>query len=171
MYATSSSQRSSTCLSEKLQCHCDSRHVERISQLQNRIKQHVPKWLRQQLIRPCRSQPHRSSKRNDTKPDCAFAIGQHLLKNEQCALNYDNKRFSILATTCSSFHLNLVEAVYNKTQLPMLRRQKKFVYTLKTISITNAVLIWPRAALALTRITMLAQPLACLDCLQSKLMR
>ena len=41
-------------------CHCDSRYVGRTSQqLQDRIKQDVPQWLRQQLTRPRRSQPHR----------------------------------------------------------------------------------------------------------------
>ena len=80
------------------------------------IKQHVPQWLRQQLTRPRRSQPHRSCKRTDTKPDCDSAIGQHLLENDQCALNYDNKRFSILAAARSSFHLNILEAAYIKTR-------------------------------------------------------
>ena len=57
-------------------CHCDSRYVGRTSQrLQNRIKQHVLQWLRQQLTRPRRSQPHRSCKRNDTKSDCGSATG------------------------------------------------------------------------------------------------
>ena len=96
-------------------CHCDSRYVGRTSQqLQDRIKQHVPQWLRQQLTRPRQSQPHRSCKRIDTKPDCDSAIGQHLLDNDRCTLNYD-KRFSILAAACSSFHLNLLEATYIKT--------------------------------------------------------
>ena len=111
-------------------CHCDSRYVRRTSQrLQDRIKQHVPQWLRQQLTRPRRSQPHRSCKRNDTKPDCDSAIGHYLLENDQCGLNYDNKRFSILATARSSFHLNLLEAAYIKTQHPVLC--KEFVYALK----------------------------------------
>ena len=111
-------------------CHCDRRYVGRTSQrLQGRIKQHVPQWLRQQLIRPRRSQPHRLCKRNDTKPDSA--TGQHLLDNGQCALNYDDKRFSILAAARSSFHLNLLEAAYIKTWRPVLCRQKEFVYTLK----------------------------------------
>ena len=64
-------------------CHCDSRCVGRTSQrLQDSIKQHVPQWSRQQLTRPRRSQPHRSCKRTDTKPDCDSAIGQHLLDND-----------------------------------------------------------------------------------------
>ena len=70
-------------------------------------------------------------KQKDTKPECDSAIGQRLLENAQCALNYDSKHFSILATACSSLHLDLSEAVHIKTQRPVLCRQKKFVYTLK----------------------------------------
>ena len=113
-------------------CHCDSLYVKRTSQrLQDCIKQHVPQWFRQQLIRPRRSPPHRSCKRNDTKPNCDSAIGQHLLDNDQCALNYDNMWFLNLATARSSFHLNLLEAACIKTRRPVLCRQKEFVYTLK----------------------------------------
>ena len=76
-------------------CCCDSWYVGRTSQLlQGCMKQHVSKWLRQQLTCPRRSQPYKSCERNDTKPDCDFAIGQYLLDNDQCVLNYDNKRFS-----------------------------------------------------------------------------
>ena len=116
----------------KYKCNCDSRYVGRTSQrLQDRIKQHVPQWLIQQLTRPGRSQPHRSCRRNDTTPDYDSAIGQRLLENDQCALNYDIKRFSIFATVRSSFHLNLLEAAYIKTRRPVLGRQKEFVYALK----------------------------------------
>ena len=116
----------------EFKCHCDSRYVEQISQrLQDRIKQHLPQWLRPQLIGPRRFQPHRLCKPNDTKPDCDSAIDQHLLDNDQCALNYDNKRFSILAAARSSFHFHLLKAVYIKTRRPVLCRQKEFVFTLK----------------------------------------
>ena len=112
--------------------YCDSRYVVRTSQrLQDRIKHHVSQWLRQQLTRPRRSQQHGSCKRTDTKPDCDSAIGQHLLDNDQCALNYDNKRFSILAAARSSFYYNLLEPAYIKTRRPVLCREKEFVYTLK----------------------------------------
>ena len=108
-------------------CHCDSRYVGRASQrLEDRIKQHVPQWLRQQL-----THPHRSSKQTDTKPDCDSAIAPHLLDNDRCALNHDNKWFSILAAARSAFHLNLLETAYIKTRRPVLCRQKEFVYTLK----------------------------------------
>ena len=83
------------------------------------------------MARPRGFQPDRSCKRNNTKPDCNSATGQHLLDNDRCALNYDDKRFSILAAARSSFHLNLLEAAYIKTGRPVLCRQKEFVYTLK----------------------------------------
>ena len=113
-------------------CHCYSWYIGRTSQwLQDCIKQHVPQWLRQQLICPCQSQPNRLCKRTNTKLDCDSAIGQHLLDNDRCALNYDNKWFSILVTVCSFFHLSLLEAAYIKTLCLVLCRQKEFVYTLK----------------------------------------
>ena len=67
----------------------------------------LPQWLRQQLPRPRRSQPHRSCKRNYTKRDRDSAIGQHILENDQGGLNYDNKRFTILDAQRSFFHLFL----------------------------------------------------------------
>ena len=113
-------------------CYYDSRYVRRTSQrLQNSSKQHIPQWLRQRLTRPRRSQLHRSHKQNVTKPDCGNSIGLHFLENDQCALNYANKRLSILVTVRRSFDLSLVEAAYIKIQRPVLCIQKKFVYTLK----------------------------------------
>ena len=102
-----------------------------LQRLQHRIKQHVPKWLQQQAKRPTRSQPSRSCKLKRNNPDCDSAIGQHLLDNEQCAANYNNKHFKILAVARNSFHLCLLEATFIKTKHPVLCKQKEFVYTLK----------------------------------------
>ena len=140
MFSGRTSQRLQDRIKQHVLGRISQRLLDRIKQhvlgrtsqrLQYRIKQHVPQWLRQQLTRPRRSQPHRSCKRTNTKPDCDSAIGQPLLDNDGCALNYDNKRFSILAAARSSFHLNLLEATYIKTRRPVLCRQKEFVYTLK----------------------------------------
>ena len=63
--------------------HCDSRHIGRTAQrLQDRIKQHVPKWLRQHTASQ-RVQPNRACKRKQPTPECDSAIGQHLLENDQ----------------------------------------------------------------------------------------
>ena len=113
-------------------CHCDSRYVGRTSQqLQDRIKQHIPKWLRQQLIRATkRTQPGRAFKQSQATPECDSAIGQHLLENAQCAANYNEDQFSILDTARNGFHLSVLEASYIRERRPILCKQKEFVYTL-----------------------------------------
>ena len=112
-------------------CHCDSRYVGRTAQrLQDRIKQHVPKWLRQHTASQ-RVQPNRACKRKQPTPECDSAIGQHLLENDQYAANYNDDQFPILDTGRSPFHLSLLEASYIKVRRPNLCKQKEFVYTLK----------------------------------------
>ena len=62
-------------------CHCDSRYVGRTTQrLQERIKQHVPKAIRQKTSQPTRTQPNRKCKaksKTQFEPECDSAIGQH----------------------------------------------------------------------------------------------
>ena len=112
-------------------CHCDSRYVGRTAQrLQDRIKQHVPKWLQQHTASQ-RVQPNRACKQKQPTPECDSAIGQHLLENNQCAANYNDDQFSILDTARSFFYLSLLEASYIKVRRPNLCKQKEFVYTLK----------------------------------------
>ena len=111
-------------------CHCDSRYVGRTAlRLQDRIKQHIPKWLRQHTASQ-RVQPNRACKRKQPTPECDSSIG-HLLENNQCAANYNDDQFSILDTAHSPFHLSLLEASYIKVQRPNLCKQKEFVCTLK----------------------------------------
>ena len=50
-------------------CHCDSRY----QRLQDRIKQHVPKWLRQHTGSQ-RIQPDRACKKKQSTPECDSAI-------------------------------------------------------------------------------------------------
>ena len=61
-------------------CRCDCRYVGRTSQrLQDRIKQHIPKAIRNQAQTSCDL-----SQSNHT---CSSAIGQHLLNNKNAPLN------------------------------------------------------------------------------------
>ena len=70
--------------------------------------------------RKCPQQSHKS------------AIGQHFLNNNaQCAFQYNNENFSILARGCSSFHLFALEATFIKSLNAFLCKQKEFVYSLK----------------------------------------
>ena len=114
-------------------CHCDSGYVGRTSQLlEERIKQHVPKSInnspashnRQSLSRSCKANIHPQQFHES-------AIGQHLPDNAQCALHYNNKKFSILARGRSSFHLSALEAIFIKSLNHLLCKQKEVVYSLK----------------------------------------
>ena len=125
-------------------CHCDSRYVGRTTlRLQERIKQHVPKTIRQRATfnqeqvthqsLPTRTQPNRKCKaksKTQCEPGSDSVIGQYLLESNQRARNYSDSRFKILTAARFQFHLSLSEAVYilrkKKTDLC---RQKQFVFT------------------------------------------
>ena len=62
--------------------------------------------------------------------ECDLAIGLHLLQNPDCAAHYHNQQFSILAKARTQFHLAALEAIFIKTQQPILCQQKEFVYSL-----------------------------------------
>ena len=69
-------------------CHCDSRYVGRTSQrLQNRIRQHVPKFNRTSQIPNSRNISTRSGKSSTPVMFSESAIGQHFLDNPICAKN------------------------------------------------------------------------------------
>ena len=115
-------------------CNCDSRYVSRtFQQLQNRIRQHVPKFIRTGQISNSYNISTRSGKSSTPVMFNEFAIAQHLLDNPICAKNYSNEKFTIISFGCSSFHLSALEAVYIKSCKPNLCRQKKFVYNLKLL--------------------------------------
>ena len=108
-------------------CHCDSPYVRRTSQrLKERIKQHVPRYITNPPALNNRQSLYRSCKAN-TRPQQFHesAIGQHLLDNAQCALHYNNDKFSFLARGRSSFHLSALESTFIKSLNPFLCKQKK----------------------------------------------
>ena len=108
-------------------CRCDSRYVSRTTQrLQERVKLHVPKAIRQKNTftqeqethqsQPTRTQPNRKCKaksKTQFEPESDSAIGQHLLESNQCACSYSESRFKILTIARSQFHLSLLEALYS----------------------------------------------------------
>ena len=101
-------------------CRCDSRYVGRTSQrLQDRINQHVPKFIRNKTVQE-RRQPERSSTITTWTPSCDSAIGTHLLKNKICADKYDDRQFSILSRARSNFHLSVLESIYITSHQPVL---------------------------------------------------
>ena len=117
----------------EFQCHCDSWYVGcTLQRLEDRIRQHVPKWIRSR-INATRTQPSRSNKKTTAQPDCHSAIGQHLLKNIECAKNYEDTKFSILTTARSQFQLRLLKATRIKIRQPSSVQTKRVCILSATI--------------------------------------
>ena len=117
----------------KYVCRCDCRYVGRTSlHLQKRINQHVSNFI-QRKQQPTKILPARKCKIKSiaTHQQCGSVIGLHLMKNPECATQYSNDQFSILAKARSIFHLSVLEATYIKIRKSILGCQKKFVYSLQ----------------------------------------
>ena len=61
------------------------------------------------------------------------------MQNPQCAIQYSNDQFSILAKARSMFHLSVLEAIYIKIIKPILFRQKWFVIYFKCLTAMQLV--------------------------------
>ena len=113
-------------------CRCDCRYVGRTSQrLHNRIAQHIPKSIRNKSILS-RTLPTRDCKtKTSSSHKCDFAIGLHLLQNDECAKFYIDQQFSILAKARTPFHLAALEATYITIHQLVLCRYKEFACALQ----------------------------------------
>ena len=78
---------------------------------------------------PCQ---HATAKqKTSSSHNCDFAIGLHLLQNDECAKFDNDQQFSILAKARTPFHLAALEATYITIHQPALCRHKEFVYALQ----------------------------------------
>ena len=112
---------------------CDNRYVGQMSQhLQNRIRQHVPKSIRNRTSQE-RKQPERPGKLANSIPHSDSVIGNHLLHNQKCVSHYKNNQFFILSKARSDFHLSVLESIFITLRKPNLCRPKKFVYKHKLL--------------------------------------
>ena len=68
-----------------------------------------------------------SAKTGSTVMTSSSSIGQHLIANATCAMEYDDSRFSIIAYARDFNHLKVLEAIYITKMKPILCKQKKFV--------------------------------------------
>ena len=101
--------------------------------LHDRIAQHIPKSIRNKSI-PSRTLPARDCKtKTSSSHNCDFAIGLHLLQNDECSKFYNDQQFSILAKARTPFHLALLKATYITIHQPVLCRHKEFVYALQIL--------------------------------------
>ena len=105
-------------------CYWDSRYVGRTSQnLQERIKQHVPRPIRNHHYSKNHSNLSRACKRLQIIA-IVSTIRQHPLQNIPCASQYSHAKFSILARKRTSFYLSTLE---------LLCPYNEFLYSLKLI--------------------------------------
>ena len=115
-------------------CRCDCQYVGRTTlRLHNRINQNVPRSIRNQRL-PTEILPKRSckvTKNLSILEKSNSVIGIHLFQNKDCANNYSDQQFSILAKAIMSFYLAVLKAIFIKNLKPELCRQKEFVYSLQ----------------------------------------
>ena len=79
-------------------------------------------------------------KSNDAKPGGGSAIGWHLLKKEQCALNYDRKRFSILAHSTQLFPPKSLRGSLCQDSAPGVMKTERVCFCFQTLLIIVAFL-------------------------------
>ena len=94
-----------------------------IVRFHRRKDQHVPKYIRNWMQDTTKNLPKRS-----TAPT---SIGDHLIKNPDCARMYSDECFTFLARARNDYHLSILESLFIKTKKPSLCKQKEYVY--KTI--------------------------------------
>jgi len=115
-------------------CHCNCRYMGRNSlRLQGRINQHIPKFIRIKQI-PTKILPKRNCKEKIDilkLPQCDSTIGLHLLQNKECANNYNDQQFSILARARVHSNFQQWKPLMSKPSHQFFMcSQKEFVYTL-----------------------------------------
>ena len=109
-----------SCVVYEFSCRCEARYVGCTTQrLADRIKQHVPTSIRTKTT-IIREQPSRMCKNSNSEMKSDSAIGQHLIKNQECAKTYSDDNFRIIGQARSSFHLSVLESIYIKTEKPSL---------------------------------------------------
>ena len=95
-----------SCVVYELSCRCEAWYVGRTAQrLADRIEQRVPTSIRTKNT-IIREQPPRMCQSSNSKMKSDWAIGQHLIKNPQCAKTYSDDNFRIIRQARSSFHIS-----------------------------------------------------------------
>ena len=102
----------------EFRCSCGLAYIgETIQRLSERIKQHVPN----KLLLP---KPALQSIKADS------AITKHLKENPRCISEQLRSKFTVLSQARTKAHLDVLEALFIRSQLPELCSQKDFVRVL-----------------------------------------
>ena len=68
---------------------------------------------------------------SESSESSSSSIGEHLINNRLCLLNYNDMKFTVLAHARSDYHLKILEAIFITSPNPVLCKQKQFVPSLK----------------------------------------
>lgn len=102
-------------------CACSSTYIGRTERrLEERLKEHIPKWLREG-----KQGPPRSKKEPDS------SITRHILECAAATRNSLEQRFRIVGTARASFPLSVMEALEIAQRRPALCQQKEHVFALR----------------------------------------
>ena len=113
---------------DKNSFHC--RYVGRTSlRLQERSTQNISKSIRSKE-KPTKVLSTRNCKDSSTSIGMWLGHWASLISKPDCAAHYHERQFSILAKVRTRSHLAALEAIFIKTQQPILSRQKEFFSSL-----------------------------------------
>ena len=103
-----------------------------IQSLQDRIHQHVPKFIGNGTG-PEQKQQERQGKSINSIRQCDSTIGNHLLHNQKCASHYKDNQFFIFSKVRFYSLLSVLELILITFCKPNFCRQKEFVYKHKSL--------------------------------------
>ena len=109
-------------------CYCDSSYIGLTSrQLKKRIKEHVPKCVRDYMVLTEEEKKTKKSIKinNSVKRS---GIAEHLVNNDKCAENFNFDRFEIVKNCANISELIKLEAICIMLRKPKLCRQQEFDY-------------------------------------------
>ena len=111
-------------------CCCSDSYIGQTSRhLETRIKEHVPKCVREHI----KNSPKTTSIATLNAMNRS-SIAEHLIKNPICGKNFNDSSFKILRSNTNNFDLIKIEAIYIHLNKPKLCKQKEFDYSVSLFS-------------------------------------
>ena len=111
----------------RYQCCCDNSYVGQTSRrFIDRIKEHVPKCVKEFIKEPTQNFKESKTLENASKRS---TIAQHLLENKECGKAHKDENFEILYKCRNLSELRVLEAVVITFLEPSLCKQREFDFT------------------------------------------
>ena len=124
------SNKEKSCVVYTFECCCSDSYIGQTSRhLETRIKEHVPKCVREHI----KNSPKTTSIATLNAINRS-SIAEHLIKNPICGKNFNDSSFKILRSTANNFDLIKIEAIYIHLNKPKLCKQKEFDYSVSLFS-------------------------------------